>query len=105
MTLIPLSEAAAQIPGATSQTLLRRARQGRLTVYRVGRSYATTPEAVAEMVESCRVAPKGLDSGLDQPVTMRPAPSHISRPGSSETDSAQRELDAALAKLKKPKGR
>jgi hypothetical protein len=79
--LLPLEVAAhAAFPqgGVTAKTLLLRARQGKLNVYRPGKSYLTTLAEVREMIRACRVNPRGRDCGSDQLGTMRPASSHES---------------------------
>lgn len=43
---LTLTDAAQLIPGANVNTLKRRARQGKLTVYRTGRSWFTTRDGV-----------------------------------------------------------
>lgn len=91
--LLTLSEATSLVPGINEQTLLRRAREGKLTVYRVGRSYATTAEAVREMIEACRVVPKVRVCGGGK----------IETPGSSSTEVASAALDSALAQASKKK--
>jgi hypothetical protein len=53
--LLTLEQAAALIPGATAETLKRRARMGQLQVYRVGRRYITTRADLDAMVNVSRV--------------------------------------------------
>ena len=60
--LLPLDEAAKQIPGATRQTLLRKARDGKLNVYRVGKSYVTTRADLDAMVKACRVVRRDVQA-------------------------------------------
>jgi replication initiation and membrane attachment protein DnaB len=43
-------------------TLRAEADRGRLTIYKVGKRYYTTPGDVKEMVKQCRVEQKVLDS-------------------------------------------
>jgi hypothetical protein len=91
-----LHEAAALIPGATSVTLKRRARQGRLVTYRPGKAYLTTAADVQRMVEACRVVQKAPGSGLEKHTPA--VPPH----GLSETDLSNAALDSALTSLGKP---
>lgn len=49
---------AAQHFGFTVLTLRAEADRGRLTIYKVGRRYYTTPGDIKEMVKQCRVDPK-----------------------------------------------
>lgn len=58
---------------------------GRLTIYKLGTRYYTTPLAIREWVDSCRVDQKGQDF-----TSIRRA-----RSGSSETDHASSALAAA----------
>lgn len=81
---ISLKEAAKLVPGATKETLLRRARLGHLVVYRVGREYTTALDDLTRCVELCRVKPSN--------------PQPMSRPVDAE--SASRALDAALAEVR-----
>lgn len=103
-TLITLEEAAALVPGATADTLKRRARQGKLTVYRPGKAYLTTQADVMELIVACRVNQKVPGFGSDQPEQMQPA--NTLPFGLSETTLANAALDLvleqALAKKKKP---
>jgi hypothetical protein len=46
---------AAQHFGFTVLTLRAEAERGRLTIYKIGKRYYTTPAAIREMVELCRV--------------------------------------------------
>lgn len=94
-TLLPLAEAALLIPGADADTLKRRARAGKLTVYRPGKMLLTTPADVRKMVVACRVEPKARGCGFVQPATTEPRPS-----GLSSTDPASAVLDAALTNLR-----
>ena len=56
--LLSLDDAAALVPGADRNTLLRRARQGKLQVYRVGKAYCTTRADIWRMVETTRIMRK-----------------------------------------------
>jgi hypothetical protein len=97
--LLTLAEAARLIPGANVNTLKRRARQGKLAVYRMGRAWLTTREAISEMVESCRVIPRVRDSiYAPPPKPARPA-------GLSEMALANLELDSMLTQAMKQKRR
>jgi hypothetical protein len=49
---------AAQHFGFGLWTLRAEAAKGRLTVYKIGRQYYTTPADIKQMVELCRVEPK-----------------------------------------------
>ena len=53
--LLSLDEAAKLIPGANADTLKRKARAGKLTVYRVGKSYCTTRADIRKLIEASRV--------------------------------------------------
>jgi excisionase family DNA binding protein len=86
--LISLDEAAALIPGCDRATLLRRARQGRLTVYRPGKAYLTTRADVDRMVQASVVKSRG------RPQPERPATD------TSALAHASAALDAALAQLR-----
>lgn len=50
---------AAQHFGFTVWTLRAEADRGRLTIYKIGKRYYTTPADVKEMVQKCRVEQKG----------------------------------------------
>jgi len=52
---------AAQHFGFSVYSLRTEADKGRLTIYKIGRRYYTTPGDVKEMVEQCRVEQKGRD--------------------------------------------
>lgn len=81
--LVTLAEAAAQIPGATAETLKRKARAGKLQVYKVGRHYLTTRADLQKMIEASRVVPTN------------PAP----RPYISDPELSRLALDQAMAAL------
>jgi len=76
---------AAQHFGFSVWTLRTEADRGRLTIYKIGKRYYTTPGDVKEMVRQCRVEQKGRDS-----TSIRSASS-----GLSETDRASSALAAA----------
>jgi hypothetical protein len=86
---ITLAEAAKSIPGATADTLKRRARQGKLQVYRPGKSLLTTRADLQAMIEACRVVPRG-------------APAEPPLPDTARMELANAALDAALASLGTP---
>lgn len=94
--LLTLDQAAALVPGATSGTLSRRIRQGKLRATRPGKAYLTTRAAVLDMIEACRVVPKvqGCGSGPLAPPTVAPLL------GSSSTDLANAALDSMLGPAK-----
>ena len=50
---------AAQHFGFTVSTLRAEADRGRLTIYKIGKRYYTTPADIREMVQKCRVEQKG----------------------------------------------
>ena len=81
--LLTLEQAAALVPGGTADMLKRRARQGKLRVYRVGKRYLTTQADINAMAEACRVTP-------------------AARPGvePASADLASAALDATLAQLR-----
>ena len=83
--MLSLVDAARLIPGATADTLKRRARQGLLRVYKPGKKYLTSAADVRQMVEACRVAPRHTVSIVAEP----------------DTALASAALDAALAGLSK----
>ena len=101
--LITLEQAAALVPGADAGTLKRRARQGRLTVYRPGKAYLTTRADVKRMVEQCRVVTKVQNSGSVPPASTNPAESRSPQSGLSEIELSNAALVAVLTKSKKPK--
>jgi Helix-turn-helix domain len=49
---------AAKLFGFSVSTLRTEADRGRLTIYRIGNRYYTTPADIREMVNQCRVVPK-----------------------------------------------
>ena len=99
--LLTLTQAAALIPGATVDTLKRRARAGLLTVYRPGKSYLTTEADLQGMILACRVAQKDRACGSARPVPT----SDANQTGLSSTELSSAALDAALATLQGPKRR
>lgn len=96
--LIPLDEAAKYIPGADAGTLKRRARAGKLTVYRPGKAYLTTGADLRRMIAACRVEQKVRHSGSAPPVTTKP---EATTPfGLSEMELAKSALDSVLARAR-----
>ena len=55
---------AAQHFGYTVSTLRTEADRGRLTIYKIGKKYYTTPNDIREMVKQCRVEKKVRDFTL-----------------------------------------
>lgn len=55
---ITLRDAASHF-GYTVCTLRAEADRGRLTIYKIGKKYYTTPADIREMVQKCRVEQKG----------------------------------------------
>lgn len=76
---------AAQHFGFTVWTLRAEADRGRLTIYKIGKRYYTTPADIKEMIQQCRVEQKGRAFTLIQNVNT----------GSSETERASSALAAA----------
>lgn len=60
---ITLKDAASHF-GYTVSTLRTEADRGRLTIYKIGNKYYTTPADIREMVQKCRVDLKGRDFTL-----------------------------------------
>lgn len=60
---ITLKDAASHF-GFTVSTLRAEAGRGRLTIYKIGKRYYTTPGDIKEMVKQCRVEQKGRDFTL-----------------------------------------
>jgi hypothetical protein len=83
---ITLKDAGAHF-GFTLSTLRAEAARGRLTVYKIGRRYYTTPADIRQMVAQCRVEPKARDFTLTR----------SDGSGSSETERASSALAAANA--------
>ena len=81
---ITLKDAAGHF-GYTVSTLRAEADRGRLTIYKIGKKYYTTPADIREMVQKCRVDLKGRDFTL-----IRSASS-----GSSETERSASALARA----------
>lgn len=81
---ITLKDAAAHF-GFSVWTLRGEAERGRLTIYKIGKRYYTTPADVKEMVRQCRVDQKAPDS-----TSIRSAIN-----SSSETDRVSSALAAA----------
>lgn len=76
---------AAQHFGFSVYTLRTEADRGRLTIYKIGKRYYTTPADIKEMVNRCRVDQKGRDFTLIQNGSS----------GLSETERASSALAAA----------
>lgn len=76
---------AAQHFGFTVWTLRAEADRGRLTIYKIGKRFYTTPGDVKEMIQRCRVDQKGRDFTL-----IRSASNSL-----SETERASSALAAA----------
>jgi len=55
---------AAQHFGFTVWTLRAEADRGRLTIYKIGKRFYTTPADIKEMIQLCRVDQKGRDFTL-----------------------------------------
>lgn len=81
---ITLKDAASHF-GYKVSTLRTEADRGRLTIYRIGNRYYTTPNDIREMVKKCRVDLKGRDFTLIQGASS----------GLSETDRVSSALAAA----------
>ena len=81
---ITLKDAAGHF-GFSVYTLRTEADRGRLTIYKIGKRYYTTPGDVKEMIQLCRVEQKGQDF-----TSIRSANST-----SSETDRVSSALAAA----------
>jgi hypothetical protein len=81
--------------GVTGETLRRRAREGKLAVYRPGKAYLASLSGVRLMIEKTRVHP-----AQERP----PRPSSIvpNSLGLTEMDLARMRLDAALEGLRRP---
>lgn len=72
---------AAQHFGFTVLTLRAEAGRGRLTIYKIGRRYYTTPGDIREMVTKCRVDQKARDFTSIR--TARNGPSETARSASA----------------------
>jgi hypothetical protein len=97
-TLRPLDELALlAFPdgGVTGETLRRRAREGKLTVYRPGKAYLASLSGVRLMIEKTRVHP-----AQEQPP--RPTPVVPNSLGLTEMDLGRMALDRALEGLRRP---
>lgn len=64
---------AAQHFGFTIWTLRAEADRGRLTIYKIGKRYYTTPGDVKEMIQRCRVDQKGRDFTLIRSANSSPS--------------------------------
>lgn len=84
---------AAQHFGFGVWTLRAEAARGRLTTYKIGRQYYTTPADIKQMVELCRVEPKAQGSTL----TLRET-NGLS--ATARASSARESLGLTLARLK-----
>lgn len=82
---ITLKDAASHF-GYTVSTLRAEADRGRLTIYKIGKKYYTTPADIREMVQKCRVERRGRDFTLIRSESS----------GSSETERTE----SALARAK-----
>lgn len=92
---ITLREAASIIlRGVVSESALRaEIKRGNLAVERIGKNLFTTPAAIREMREKCRVMPNPRDSTSEKTATE-------TRSGSSATGTATDELAALNATVK-----
>jgi hypothetical protein len=80
--------------GITADTLKRRARQGKLVVYRPGKAYVASLAGVRAMIEATRV----------QQVVKRPSTSTVPNSlGLTQLDISRMALDDARASLRKRK--
>jgi hypothetical protein len=79
--------------GITADTLKRRARQGKLVVYRPGKAYVASLAGVRAMVEATRV----------QQAVKRPSTSTVPNSlGLTQMDISRMALDSALEELGRP---
>jgi len=69
---ITLQDAAKHF-GFSVYTLRTEADRGRLTIYKIGKRYYTTPGDVKEMVRQCRVEQKGRDFTLIRSASNSPS--------------------------------
>ena len=83
---ITLKDAAAHF-GFTVWTLRAEADRGRLTIYKIGKRYYTTPGDIRQMVEACRVEQKAPAS-----IAIRRAANTSSEMASVSLDSVQQAL-------------
>jgi hypothetical protein len=97
--LISLDEAAKYIPGADAETLKRKARAGKLRVYRIGKAFSTTRADLQEMIEACLVAPKVPDSAGSKLRKIVSATSRGKETGLSSMELASAALDATLESM------
>ena len=74
---ITLKDAASHF-GYTVSTLRAEADRGRLTIYKIGKRYYTTPADIRDMVQKCRVEQRGHGFTLTRSASS----------GSSETERA-----------------
>jgi hypothetical protein len=97
--LISLDEAAKYIPVADAETLKRKARAGKLRVYRIGKAFSSTRADLQEMIEAYLVASKVPGS---KPRKIVPATSRGKETGLSSMELASAALDATLESLLQP---
>ena len=83
--------------GITADTLKRRARQGKLVVYRPGKAYVASLAGVRAMIEATRVR-KPTERQARQ--STRAVPNSL---GLTEMDLARMALDSALEELRSGK--
>lgn len=84
---------AAQHFGFSVWTLRTEADRGRLTIYKIGKRFYTTPRDVKEMIQRCRVDQKGRDFTLIKSAANSP----------SETERLSSALAAARESAEKLK--
>jgi hypothetical protein len=87
---ITIGEASRLLRGIVSESALRsEIRKGNLIAYRIGKNLFTTPQAIREMRDKCRVQPNRPDSTSEK----------TTEPGSSATATATDELAALKASV------
>jgi hypothetical protein len=85
---ITIGEASRLLRGIVSESALRsEIRKGNLIAYRIGKNLFTTPQAIREMRDKCRVTPNRPDSTSEK----------TTEPGSSATATGTDELAALKA--------
>jgi hypothetical protein len=82
--------------GVTAETLRRRAREGKLAVYRPGKAYLASLSGVRVMIEKTRALCRPF---LSAP---RPTPAVPNSLGLTEMDLANMRADKALEELRRP---
>jgi hypothetical protein len=88
---ITIGEASRLLRGIVSESALRsEIRKGNLIAYRIGKNLFTTPAAIREMRDKCRVQPNRPDSTSEK----------TTEPGSSATATATDELAALKATVR-----